>query len=143
MTFATLSFRCPADPLVIVSKTNPVGYALSMVAFNGVTGEPVAPVDSKTALSDILTNPDRSKCPSACLRPAGLVVDATGRLFMTGDTTGEIYVFSKSSSTPTSTASGTIVTATGSPNSAVALWNRATSALACGVAGMAIAFVVG
>jgi len=127
----------------VVDKTNPVGYALSSIAFNAVTGQPVAPVDSKTALSEILSNPDHSKCPSGCLRPAGLVIDSTGRLFMSGDSTGEIYVFSKSTSTPTSTASGTIVTATGSPNSAASLWNRATAALGCGLAGVALAFVVG
>ena len=133
----------PQLTLCAVDKTNPVGYSLSSVAFNGVTGEPVAPVDSTTALSNILSNPDHTKCPSGCLRPAGLVVDSTGRLFMTGDSTGEIYVFSKSSSTPTSTASGTIVTATGNPNSAASLWNRASAALGCGLAIAALAFVMG
>ena len=126
-----------------VDKTNPVGYSLSSIAFDGAKGDPIAPVDSTSALTDILSNPDHTKCPSGCLRPAGLAIDSTGRLFMTGDSTGEIYVFSKASGTPTSTTSGTIVTATGNPNSASTLWNRATAALGCGLAFITLAFVVG
>ncbi len=109
---------------------NPVGYRLSSVAFDSASGEPVAPSDSQTALSDILSTPDLTQCPAACVRPVGLAVDSTGRVFMSSDSTGEIYVLVKSSATPTSSASGTIVTATGSPNGAPSgQWYAKISAL--------------
>lgn len=73
-----------------------------------------------------MSNPDISKCPSACFRPVGLAWDRAGRLWMTSDTTGEIYVLQKQSATPTSSASGTIVTATGAPSAASMVWNVQT-----------------
>ncbi|KAH8896680.1 soluble quino protein glucose dehydrogenase [Thozetella sp. PMI_491] len=97
-------------------KTDPVGYRLSSIAFNAATGEPVAASDSTTALSDIISNPDHTKCPDNCFRPVGLAWDSAGRLWMSSDTTGELYVLQKTSSTPTATASGTIVTPTGTRN---------------------------
>ena len=39
-----------------------------------------------------MTNPDLSKCPDACFRPVGLAWDSEGRLWVTSDSTGEIYV---------------------------------------------------
>ncbi len=70
-----------------------------------------------------MTNPDMSKCPDKCFRPVGLAWDSAGRLWMSSDTTGEIYVLQKSSGTPTTTAGGTIVTTTGAPkNSANSYW---------------------
>lgn len=113
-----------------------------MIALDSARGDPVAPSDSTTALSDILTNPDHSKCPSACLRPVGIAFEPTsGRLFMTGDSTGEIYVLMKASGTPTSTASGTIVTATGAPNSASMLWNKGTAVVGFSMVAFALAMV--
>ena len=101
-------------------KTNPVGYSVAVVAFDKSTGEPTADNSSTTALSNIMTNPDMTVCPDNCFRPAGLAWDSQGRLWMTSDTTGEIYVLQKNSTTATgtATASGTIVTATGAPNAA-------------------------
>lgn len=39
-----------------------------------------------------MTNPDLSKCPDECFRPVGLAWDGEGRLWVTSDSTGEIYV---------------------------------------------------
>ncbi|KAK0710154.1 soluble quino protein glucose/sorbosone dehydrogenase, partial [Lasiosphaeria miniovina] len=93
-------------------KTQPAGYRLASVAFNADTGEPVASPDSNDALTDILTNANQTDCPDKCFRPVGLAFDAAGRLWMTADSTGEIYVLQKTSSSPTATTGGTFVTAT-------------------------------
>ncbi|KAB5566712.1 soluble quino protein glucose/sorbosone dehydrogenase [Coniochaeta sp. 2T2.1] len=110
-------------------KTNPVGYSLSVVAFDPATGEPTADASSTTALSDVMTNPDHKVCPDKCFRPVGLAWDTKGRLWMSSDSTGEIFVLQKSNAQPsgTATASGTIVTATGSPSGSGAgsLWQGA------------------
>ncbi|KAK0628745.1 hypothetical protein B0T17DRAFT_573858 [Bombardia bombarda] len=129
-------------------STNPVGYRLSSVAFNPTTGDPVAAPDSAhDALTDILTNPASSVCPGACFRPAGLAFDNQGRIWMTSDSTGEIYVLEKSTSTPTSSASGTIVTTTGTPSSGaagsgmLASWGQRVMGLTvAGVVGGVLAF---
>ncbi|OCL01287.1 Auxilliary activities family 12 protein [Glonium stellatum] len=71
-------------------RTDPIGYKLSVVEF--ANGSPVEPANSSTAAIDIVSNPDLSKCPDGCFRPVGLVWDSKGRLFMSSDATGEIYV---------------------------------------------------
>jgi hypothetical protein len=52
----------------------------------------VEPAKSTTAAIDIVSNPDVTRCPDECFRPVGLAWDGKGRLFMTSDSTGEIYV---------------------------------------------------
>ncbi|KAK3384363.1 hypothetical protein B0T24DRAFT_517524 [Lasiosphaeria ovina] len=76
------------------NRDEPVGYKLSVVSFgDGSRGEPAEPADSTAAAVDVLTNADLAACPGACFRPVGLAVDDdTGRVFMTSDSTGEIYV---------------------------------------------------
>ena len=71
-------------------RTQPVGYKVSLIDFTN--GAPVAPSTSTTSYTDILTNKDTSKCPSACFRPVGMTFDSQGRLFVTSDASGEIYV---------------------------------------------------
>ena len=71
-------------------RTQPVGYKVSLIDF--VNGEPVAPSTSNTSYTDIFTNVDNSKCPGACFRPVGMTFDRQGRLFVSSDTSGEIYV---------------------------------------------------
>ncbi|ROV91060.1 hypothetical protein VMCG_09572 [Cytospora schulzeri] len=73
-------------------RTNPAGYVLSSVEFDSSTGEPVAPPDSThPTAADVLSNADLSRCPDGCFRPVGLAWDGQGRLFMSSDSTGEIY----------------------------------------------------
>ena len=90
-------------------RSNPVGYKVSMVPFEN--GEPVAASDNNTAASDIFTNVDNSMCPTNCFRPAGLTFDSQGRLFVSSDASGEIYVVVKDQ-TPTGTGN-TAGTSTG------------------------------
>jgi hypothetical protein len=42
-----------------------------------------------------VSNVDTSKCPDACFRPVGLAWDNKGRLFMSSDATGEVYVITR------------------------------------------------
>ncbi|KAK2597640.1 hypothetical protein N8I77_012417 [Diaporthe amygdali] len=109
-------------------RTDPTGYRLSSVQFDNNTGAPVAQADSKSATADVLSNADLSKCPDSCFRPVGLAWDSQGRLFMSSDSTGEIYVLQQNemsatdggtpTSTGTSSGTGTLVTSTSttSPN---------------------------
>jgi hypothetical protein len=64
-----------------------------MVPFEN--GEPVAAPDNTTAAIDIFSNVDNKACPDNCFRPTGLAFDSQGRLFMSSDATGEIYVIAR------------------------------------------------
>ncbi|KAI9804309.1 MAG: hypothetical protein M1833_007116 [Piccolia ochrophora] len=79
-------------------RTEPSGYKLSMIPFSD--GTPVASQDNTSAPTDVMANVDNSICPGDCFRPVGLAFDAKGRLFMSSDATGEIYVIVKDESSP-------------------------------------------
>ena len=106
------------------NRDKPVGYKLSVVSF--ADGKPVEAPDSTKAASDILSNPDNTACPGACVRPVSLALDGQGRIFMTSDSTGEIYVLRQTemSATGTSSDGGTLVTSTSdsSSNAAAGLY---------------------
>ncbi|EAQ85440.1 hypothetical protein CHGG_09454 [Chaetomium globosum CBS 148.51] len=76
-------------------SSTPRGYRLSSVAFNATTGEPIAAADSNDALTDVLTNQDLSDCPDNCFTPTGLAFDEQGRLWMSSEATGELYVLQR------------------------------------------------
>jgi len=72
-------------------------------------GAPVAAADSNTAITDIFYNADNSKCPDGCFRPVGLELDSQDRMFVSSDTTGEIYILVKTkadATTPSTTSAG-------------------------------------
>ncbi|KAK3204075.1 hypothetical protein GRF29_106g1591729 [Pseudopithomyces chartarum] len=73
------------------NRDEPIGYKLSYIAFDGA-GSPVENSTSTTSTVDILTNPDLSQCPENCVRPVSVAWDSKGRLFMTSDATGEIWL---------------------------------------------------
>ncbi|KAL8949658.1 MAG: hypothetical protein Q9222_004259 [Ikaeria aurantiellina] len=112
-TEAWVTFRGSWD------RTDPVGYKLSVIPF--ANGEPVAAADNKTATTDIFTNSDNSRCPEKCFRPAGIAFDQQGRLFMSSDATGEIYVVvrDQSSQGTTGTSTSSASSPTGSPTSGI------------------------
>ncbi|KAI4141464.1 MAG: hypothetical protein LQ341_003513 [Variospora aurantia] len=95
-TEAWVTFRGSWD------RTSPVGYKLSVIPF--ANGEPVAGPDNKTAAIDILTNADNSRCPTNCFRPVGIAFDQQGRLFMSSDATGDIFVVMRDQASQGSTA---------------------------------------
>jgi len=83
-------------------RTDPVGYKLSVIPFHD--GEPLATPDNNTAVTDIFANVDNSVCPQNCLRPVGIAFDSKGRLFVSSDATGEIYVVEKDTPPPGATS---------------------------------------
>ena len=119
----------------------PVGYKLSVVEFDN--GEPTAASTSKTGYTDIMANHDVTTCyTGTCFRPVGLAWDSQGRLFMSSDATGEIYIIMRSngksvnSGNATATSTGTASSST--PTSA----SSATSFSALAVLFGVLAFVL-
>lgn len=51
--------------------------------------------DSRHAAQDVMTTPDLGNCPDECFRPVGLAWDSQGRLWVSSDTTGELFVLRK------------------------------------------------
>lgn len=76
------------------NRDEPIGYKLSSIAF--ANGQPVAGRDSMESTQSILSNADINACPGDCFRPVGLAWDRSGRLWMTSDSTGEVYVLQSS-----------------------------------------------
>lgn len=66
--------------------------SVTMSLIDFAKGEPVAPSTSNISITDIFTNADKPKCPDACFRPVGMTFDNQGRLFVSSDASGEIYV---------------------------------------------------
>ncbi|KAK3381469.1 soluble quino protein glucose/sorbosone dehydrogenase [Podospora didyma] len=99
------------------NRDQPAGYKLSVISFKD--GEPTEPSNSTTAVIDILTNPNLSACPNGCFRPVGLALDSQGRIFMSSDSTGEIYVLQQQAGA-TLPASGTGTGGGGSATSSAA-----------------------
>lgn len=75
-----------------------------MVPFEN--GKPVASRVNTTAALDIFANAVNDACPEECVRPVGLAFDTQGRLFMSSDATGEIYVIVRDQSTSTHALNG-------------------------------------
>jgi glucose/arabinose dehydrogenase len=76
------------------NSPNPVGYKLSLVNFTDA-GEPVDQLTSRTAATDVFGNEDDSVCPGDCFRPVAMAIDSKGRIFLSSDATGEIYLVTR------------------------------------------------
>ncbi|KAK6851229.1 hypothetical protein PG987_000863 [Apiospora arundinis] len=144
------------------NRDNPAGYKLSTVAFSN--GEPTEPPTSKKATTNILANADNGACPDACFRPVGLALDGQGRVYMSSDTTGEIWVLKQSEiSTGTPVGGGGVgggtATPSGTGNGApgggryggirrsvfvpgTAAWGLGLTVLACMMTGMGVLTVM-
>ncbi|EXJ65542.1 hypothetical protein A1O7_01883 [Cladophialophora yegresii CBS 114405] len=114
-------------------RTDPVGYKMSVVAFNA-NGEPVDGPQSKTAARDIFANQDNSRCPNDCFRPVGMAIDSQGRIFVSSDASGEIYLVSRASGSPTS--SGTPSSASSSAPGSTAAGSHVKPAALSVIAGL-------
>ncbi|KAJ0160455.1 hypothetical protein CTA2_7943 [Colletotrichum tanaceti] len=122
------------------NRPDPVGYALAAVDFSD--GEPVAGSDSTDALENIMYNKDLSACPGQCFRPVGLAWDAQNRLFMTSDSTGEIYVLRQDDhddAAPTPTEPGTFATPTATPTAKPNAASGVAASLGLGLVALAAA----
>jgi glucose/arabinose dehydrogenase len=122
------------------NSPNPVGYKLSLVNFTDA-GEPVDQRTSKTAAVDIFGNEDNSVCPGDCFRPVAMALDSQGRIFLSSDASGEIYLVTRddaAAGTSTSSSSGS---ASSSPSASTSSTSGSTSnlssfsytTLACGI----------
>ena len=78
---------------MIRNRDNPSGYKVGVIDF--VDGSPRALPVNNRAVFEIFTNADNKKCPDNCFRPVGLAFDKSGRLFVSSDKSGEIYVLVK------------------------------------------------
>ncbi|KAG8694214.1 hypothetical protein FRC11_002368, partial [Ceratobasidium sp. 423] len=76
------------------NREPPTGYKVVRIPWNN--GAPAASADSRSGYETIVAAPDLSRCPNNCIRPVGLVFDRLGRLFVSSDTTGEIFVVESS-----------------------------------------------
>ncbi|KAF2732810.1 soluble quino protein glucose dehydrogenase [Polyplosphaeria fusca] len=74
------------------NRNPPDGFRLSKVAFNPSTGMPTEPSTSQTAAQNIMYNANNGACPTRCFRPVGMAWGPKGQLFMTSDSTNEIWV---------------------------------------------------
>lgn len=123
-------------------RTNPVGYKVSVLQF--ANGEPVAPSNSTTSLTDVFVNADNSRCTDQCFRPVGLALDTQGRLFVSSDLTGEVYVIERegtaSGGTPGTTTGGGAPAAspTSKQSSADRHWSHCICALVIALSAMCI-----
>ena len=79
-------------------RTQPSGYKVGALYWNDSNS--IAQNHSRTALIDIVTNQDNSKCPDECFRPVAMAWDSQDRLYFSSDSTGEIYVITRTTSRP-------------------------------------------
>ncbi|KAF5373049.1 hypothetical protein D9758_001600 [Tetrapyrgos nigripes] len=91
-----VKFKADASAVYIAfhgswNRDSPDGYRLSRVNFT-TDGFPIEPSDSSTAEIRVMTNQNNTACPDGCFRPVGLAWDSKGRLFLTSDATGEVFV---------------------------------------------------
>ncbi|OAQ98299.1 hypothetical protein LLEC1_04855 [Akanthomyces lecanii] len=73
-----------------LNRQPPNGYRLSRVSF--ANGNPVKRSHQGDAEEMLMWNADNADCEKHCFRPAGLLLDKQGRLFMTSDATGELFL---------------------------------------------------
>ncbi|KAG9097319.1 hypothetical protein FRC07_010805 [Ceratobasidium sp. 392] len=72
------------------NRDPPTGYRIVRIPFSN--SSPTAAPDSRTGYEDLVAVPDVTKCPGGCIRPVGLAFDRLGRLFVSSDTTGEVFM---------------------------------------------------
>ncbi|KAI1637780.1 hypothetical protein F4809DRAFT_640257 [Biscogniauxia mediterranea] len=72
------------------NRSPPDGFRVGKIDF--ADGQPLAEVSDTDAVTYVVQNADTTQCPNGCFRPVGLAFDKKGRLFMTSDYTGELYV---------------------------------------------------
>jgi hypothetical protein len=66
------------------------GYKVIRIPWSNST--PAASADSRVGYETVIGASDVSQCPDGCIRPVGLAFDRLGRLFVSSDTTGEIFI---------------------------------------------------
>ncbi|KAF5622874.1 L-sorbosone dehydrogenase [Fusarium sp. NRRL 52700] len=73
------------------NRVEPVGYQVAYTDFKD--GQPaIAAIKSRNATTPILFNKNINRCDDNCFRPVSLAWDMKNRLYVSSDTTGEIFV---------------------------------------------------
>ena len=66
---------------------------MDRVPFTGL--QPSSPPSSKTGYSFLVQATNLDTCPGTCIRPVGLAFANDGRLFVSSDSSGELFIISK------------------------------------------------
>lgn len=80
----------------------------------------MALANSLTAAVDVVSNSNMTACPGGCFRPVGLAWDSRGRLYMSSDSTGEIYVVTKADGSGVADVSRAVAVGPGASSSSSA-----------------------
>ncbi|KAL0945504.1 hypothetical protein HGRIS_000988 [Hohenbuehelia grisea] len=72
------------------NRDPPTGYGVVRVPF------PLGASESKLGYSFLIQAADLSVCPGNCIRPVGLAFGKNGQLYVSSDSTGELFVLSQS-----------------------------------------------
>ncbi|RDB18470.1 hypothetical protein Hypma_000295 [Hypsizygus marmoreus] len=75
-------------------RTPPTGYGVVHVPFPLGTANSVAPYSFLVQATELKT------CPGSCIRPVGLAFGKDGRLYVSSDSSGELFVIERSLLTP-------------------------------------------
>lgn len=79
------------------NRSPPQGYKVIAIPFKSGPYEPVALASNPNGFADVFYPLNEAECSaSKCARPVGLVFDKAGRLYMTSDASGEVYMLKKS-----------------------------------------------
>ncbi|KAI0348128.1 hypothetical protein BDW22DRAFT_1350278 [Trametopsis cervina] len=74
------------------NRVPPTGYGVVRVPF--ANSRPIASRFSNSGYSFLVQATNLNTCPGTCIRPVGLVFSSDGRLFVTSDSSGELFVVS-------------------------------------------------
>ncbi|KAI0400145.1 soluble quino protein glucose dehydrogenase [Xylaria palmicola] len=81
------------------NRQPPTGYKVVAVPFSQLADGSYAPTAASWSVRgsiDVFYPPDESQCTSStCIRPVGLTFDSAGRLYVTSDTSGELFLLSQ------------------------------------------------
>jgi glucose/arabinose dehydrogenase len=83
------------------NRSPPQGYKLISIPFKSTSSgyAPVAALNNAKGFTDVFYSPSENTCSSTrCARPVGLVFDAQGRIYMTSDASGELFLLSQAGS---------------------------------------------
>ncbi|GJE86242.1 soluble quino protein glucose dehydrogenase [Phanerochaete sordida] len=74
-------------------RTPPTGYGVVRVPFAGL--QPAAPPASQKGYTFLAQATNLTSCPGTCIRPVGLAFASDGRLFVSSDSSGELFIISR------------------------------------------------
>lgn len=76
------------------NRDDPVGYHVAVLDFSD-DGQPRKTSGEKDPETRVMWNEDLGSCPDACFRPAGVAVGREGQVFVTADSTGDLWVLTR------------------------------------------------